>query len=229
MRQGILAILVCLHTTAVATADEVWLLGAEGGSNYTYAYLGYMAPLQIEANGQYYQRYWLDWVDYSYTTEDTEVKAEAPGAEVAFGKQIYHQGSSNAAVFVGLSYRDTDVDPDNIKVDVKGQQLGAKLQVEAEKYGQVYHLSGIASYITGLDSYWLRGRITTASASGTKVSYGSELVLQGDQDYFAAQFGILLGNIKFGNSDQWLVKTGVRHVKDQGEYGYVGFEALLQR
>lgn len=221
--------LVCLHTMPVATAEEMWLLGAEGGGKYSYAYLGYMAPLQLDAEGEYYQRYWVDWVDYKYSSEGTEVHARAPGAEAVYGKRVYHQGQRNVTVFVGVSYRDTNVDPDDIDVDVSGRQIGAKLQLEADSDGPRYRLEGIASYIAGLDTYWTRGRIWKSSRSANGIGYGSELVLQGDSEYFAAQLGVLVGNLRFGESGRWLFKAGVRHVKDQGEYGYVGLEALLQK
>ena len=209
-------------------AGQQWLWGAEGGSRFGYGYLGYTAPFLAGGDERsYLQRYWVDWVDYRYDSDGREIRATAPGLEALLGRRLTDGGANELTLYGGLSYRDTSISPSDANVDVKGGRLGVKVQLEGAWAGKARRLEGIAAYIAGPDSYWVRGRGWIGDTAAYR--YGVEAVSAGDPDYSAYQFGLLVGHGFSGTQGQWVLKAGFRHSSGVADSGYVGIEAQLAR
>ncbi len=169
----------------------------------------------------YSMRLWVDYLDYHYDSDGLEVRAKAPGVEASIGHQ-WPVSNGTVGVSLGPSYRDTMLTPSDVKSSVKGSQWGAKFQLEATNRVNNWQGELIASYIGGPESYWGRARLTYLTARG--LMPGIELIVLGDPEYRATQYGVLLGNIKLGTKKTLAVKLGIRHNSGGNNDIYTGFE-----
>lgn len=207
--------------TQAPAGERLWLTGVEIGEESSYAHIGMMAPIGTARFGNgLVQRYWLDWVEYSFESDNQTVDADAPGAEAVIGYQ-WPVGHGTAAVYAGPAYRDTRLSPSNVDSDVKGGRWGAKLQAEGSADLDAWRTEGILAYIAGPGSYW--GRVRMGYRNAGTLMPGMELIHQGDSDYHATTVGVFLGNIAFGSGTA-TVKSGVRFTPDVDNSAYVGLE-----
>lgn len=207
--------------TPAKAADKLLLTGLEGtphGSSY--AFLGIVAPVgKTNLGNGWVQRYWLDYLTYKYTKDGVQHDATAPGLEAALG---YQQSSPEgwAGFYVGALYRQTDISPDDSDSRSAGGKLRMKVQAEGERLlDDSWRLNGIASYVTGQQAYWIRGRLM----HGREYSVGGEFIVHGDPDYQALQLGAVLvmrrtRDVAIG------FKAGAQRLHNEGATLYLGAE-----
>ena len=223
---------LCIHMLVItllgftgqsAVADRLALAGAEYGDDNAYYYAGLLVPFTGSDLGNgFVQRYWLDWLQYEYDNGTRTIKARAPGASVAlgYGKAVT-EGSWS--IYMGPVWRNTDLSPDDRDSDVRGSQWGANISLQgARRLGEDWRASGIASFTTGTDSYWTRGRLTRKLLSGHAV--GVEAVFHGNDDYATWQAGVVMLDIHLVPGTSLGLKGGARKT-DGGDLGaYLGVE-----
>lgn len=218
--------LLCLALPVTAEAEQVWVAGGETSSDADYAYIGVILPFAGGRLGKGpVQRYWVDWLRYSFETGSGEVEAEAPGAEAALGYQWPLYGGTFTA-YVGAAFRNTSLDSSDAESEVEGAEIGAKFQIEAHRQFERWRTEAIGSFTTNIDAYWVRWRL--GYATGWGYTQGVELLTQGGPDYQISQAGLVFGDIPLGPVSL-NVKAGVRHTEDVGNGGYVGIELALPR
>lgn len=220
---GVWALALSSWLGAGCAAAGTVLAGAEASPESSYAYLGMVLPLAGggEGAGRFVQRYWVDHLTYAYDGQPGEVEAEAWGGEAALG---YTRALGRAwwAVYGGLTYRDTDLDPDDRSSEARGSHTRLRLQLEGEAdLVAGLRLNANASYVFGLDAYWTRLRLFHPLTGHLRV--GPELVFQGDDDYQANQVGVVLDGLRLEQANL-AVKAGVSRLEGQSSTGYVGFE-----
>ena len=205
--------------------DAVWLAGGEVGRDAAYAYAGVVAPLGAGSRlgDGWFQRYWVDWLGYTYDTEAGEVEARAPGGEVALGYQ-WPVGGGGVELSAGAVYRNTALDPPGAESAVAGARWGGKLQGAGWVSRGPWHLRTIASYVFGTDAYW--GRARAFRGSGPALWPGAEVVVLGDPEYDAVQLGGLLGRLPLGSGRSLTLKAGVRLDSEDGGTPYGGLELV---
>lgn len=220
---GASALVLSSWLGAGCAAAGTVLAGAEAAPESSYAYLGMVLPLADGADGagRFVQRYWVDHLTYAYDGQPGEVEAEAWGGEAALG-YTRAQGRAWWAVYGGLAYRDTDLDPDDRSSEARGSHTRLRLQLEGETdLVAGLRLNANASYVFGVDSYWTRLRLFYPLAGGLRV--GPELVYQGDDDYQANQVGAVLDGLRLQQASL-AVKAGISRLEGQSSTGYVGIE-----
>lgn len=196
---------------------------AEGGNRY--AYLGAIVPLSRDSqlgNG-WVQRIWFDWLEYRFDSGGQEILAQGPGASWMLG----YQGGSNLAygVYAGVTYRDTDLDPDDRSVSNRGRQVGAGTIAELNgSFAEKWHYGLIAALTTSPHgAYWGRFRmLRTISPRGLQV--GFETVGYGDPDYSGVKVGAVLDRLSLGRQASLGVKLGANKIKALDAGAYAGLE-----
>jgi hypothetical protein len=204
-------------------AERLALAGAEYGDKNGYYYAGLLVPFPGSNLGNgFIQRYWLDWLQYEYDAGERTIKAKAPGASVAvgYGKAV---AAGAWSVYLGPVWRNTDLSPDDRDSDVRGTQWGMNLSLQGNrKIGEDWRVNGIASFTTGTDSYWTRGRITRKLLSG--YAAGLEVIFHGNDDYSAWQAGAVLLDIRLAQQVSLGLKGGARESSGEDMGAYLGLE-----
>lgn len=224
MRLAIPLLLVaCMAGLPDASAeDRLFLMGGEVGAASYYSYAGVVLPGPgREAGRGLLQRYWVDAFGYEYDGGPGRVKARAYGGEAALG-----YGTSSAlgwvSGFLGARFTDTDLTPDDNTAEARGQQLGLKAELQAERALATHWRGGvIASYSSQQQGYWLRGRLTRGAAGAQYV--GPEVVMAGNSESRSKAIGLVYGTRLRESSWSAAVKAGYRD--DSGDDGvYAGLE-----
>jgi hypothetical protein len=209
----------------IARAGEanLFLGGAELSSGNSYAYIGLVAPIskKDDSGSGLVQRYWADWLSYTYDKNAEQIQAQAWGAEAAIG-YILAGGAGWSAFYVGGVLRDTTTSPEDRENVADGTHLRLKFQLEGELTSVNWRIAGIASYITGQQQYWMRARVL--HSVGEHLWTGPELIYQGDPTYERAQIGWALDGIKIGKGFLLGVKGGVSRNEGQSSHPYAGIE-----
>ena len=226
------AVLVCLSLLIAPLAmawgkDWIGLGGMElAEKDNDYAYLGAVAPLPgTPGLGQgWVQRYWLDWLQYTYESNG-EIRARSPGFAASIGYQRADTLGYWAA-YAGAGYRNTTLTPDRPEANVRGQQATLQLLAETDRrIGPLWRFIGAAQYVTNVDSYWTRAKLLHATASGA-FWHGPEIILQGDPDYHATKFGYSFDGWNLGKDLTGVFKLGIIKQKDISDRAYVGVELV---
>ena len=220
----ILVMVLLGFTGQSAAADRQALVGAEyGEGNANYYYAGLLVPFPGSDLGNgFVQRYWLDWLQYEYDNGVRTIRAKAPGASVAlgYGKTV---AEGSWSIYMGPVWRDTDLSPDDPGSDIQGSQWGANFSLQVDRrLGDDWRASGIASFTTGTDSYWTRGRLTRKLLSGRAV--GVEAVFHGNADYATWLAGVLMLDIRLSPGASLGLKGGARKNEGEDIGAYVGIE-----
>jgi hypothetical protein len=167
------------------------LAGGEAGDVDYYSYVGMVMPLGQRRDGRgFVQRYWLDRFGYEYDSGNTQVEADAWGAEAAVG---YGWSSTRgwSEVSVGARYTDTDLDPDDRSAGARGSQTGAKLQFQGEwAVTDPWRFGFIGSFANQQNSYWSRARLMRST--GERSALGAEALVGGNDEYSSTAAGAVL-------------------------------------
>lgn len=218
------ALLLACAASSVATADSLFLAGAETSDDGDYAYLAAMAPFGGSTLGNgFVHRYWIEWLRYTYVGgNDQVIEAKSPGLEAAVGYQGSH-ASGYYGAYAGVYYRDVELSPDDPTAEVRGAQTRLRLQVEGEqRFAEAWRVNAIASYVLGQDAYWVRGRLLRR-VKGSLLA-GLEAVAQGDPDYKGRQFGVVLTGMEIAPGMSVGVKLGSKKIEGRSSEGYIGIE-----
>jgi Cellulose biosynthesis protein BcsS len=218
--------LLCLLLAAgmQAQADgKLALAGAEYGGDNGYYYAGLLVPFPGSDLGNgFVQRYWVDWLRYEYENGNQDITAKAPGAAVALGYSRSAEAGS-FGVYAGPVFRDTELSPDDRGSDVRGGQWGVNVSLQAERrLAERWRANGIASYTTGTDSYWTRGRLTRKIHSHHEI--GIEAIAHGNDDYTAWQAGLVALGFQPAPHTSLGFKVGARKTSGEDPSGYLGVE-----
>jgi hypothetical protein len=222
-RLYLIAIVTLMPGIAGAREDRLFLGGAELSSGNSYAYVGLVAPLtkKDDSGSGFVQRYWADWLTYTYNKNAEEIQAQAWGAEAAIG-YILAGRAGWSGFYVGGVLRDTTTSPEDPENVADGTHLRLKFQLEGELTPANWRIAGIAAYITGQQQYWMRARVL--HSVGEHLWTGPELIYQGDPTYKRAQIGWALDGVKIGKGFLLGVKGGVSRNEGQSTHPYAGIE-----
>lgn len=112
--------------------DRLALGGVEYSGAGSYAYAGVIMPLAEQpSDSRFVQKYWLDWLTYSYDKNGQSIDARAAGLEAALGYQV-SRNRGWAGLYIGALVRNTDLSPDDIGNGARGTKLRLKLQADGE-------------------------------------------------------------------------------------------------
>lgn len=220
---GMIGLLGMSASLPAAELSAQLLGGVEVSTGTSYAYFGHVAPLQGSSFGNgFVRRIWIDGSKYRYDKGGQTYEVSAPGAEMALG---YQKASGNNwwTAYAGLTYRHSSISPDDPANTIRGGMLRPKFQLEGEQMlGQKLKANASGSYIMGQGTYWVRGRVLRDIRSDRQI--GLEAITQGDSNYHANQFGVLLLGLKAGNRVDVGLKLGVRQAGGLSSRAYFGVE-----
>lgn len=138
-------------------------------------------------------RLWLDssWFQYHTNTRynpDITVNVLGSGGAAEIGYQIV-DGRARIAAFAGVAYRDYVLTPPDPRSELNERKVGVKLVAEGHAYPFAsWGMSGYASYITGMQEYWVQARPGRRWASG--LTLGIDTALWGGKDFQYARAGL---------------------------------------
>lgn len=201
--------------TGITAKEDVW-----------YAYLGGVHAL----NGDINQEGWLvraliggGEADYSAGGAIGNVDADLFDADLMVGYQIF-EGRNRYTGYVGVHYHDTDLSPNDPGNSTRGDEFGAKIQLEANSWiGDFWNLGAIGSYSTANDAYWARARLGYDWGGGWLI--GPEGVVGGDDEYDEQRIGVFVGGIQLGAINM-SASVGYADTSRSGNdsiYGTLGF------
>lgn len=220
---GVIGLLCISASCAAVATPSQWMAGTEFSTGTSYVYLGHVTALPGSSLGNgYVKRLWIDWSKYRYDKSGQNYEVSAPGAELALG---FQRASENHwwAAFAGLTYRHTSLSPADPMSSISGNKINPKWQIEGEQtLGHKWRLSAIGSYVTGQQGYWTRARVLHDNLPGMQI--GLESIAQGDPNYHANQYGILLLGLKANNTVNVGLKAGIRKVAGLNSHTYFGVE-----
>lgn len=106
-----------------ASADELFLGGAQYGANASYSFIGSVIPLPGSTLGSgFAARLWGDYLTYNYKSGLTKIDASGWGGELA-GVYQFSGGWGWSDLSVGARYRDTHLSP----IDPNNRARGARV------------------------------------------------------------------------------------------------------
>jgi hypothetical protein len=218
-----LSVFLLIWGLSSARAENLLLGGAEASSDTQYAFLAAIVPFPGNDLGNgFVQRYWLEGLQYEYESNDRVIEAEADGVEAAVGYQKSHAGGYVAA-WLGLYYKDTDLSPDDPTARVRGAQLRARTQLEADqKLGSLWRTNAIASYVWVQEAYW--GRLRLLRNVRGQIWAGIEGVAHGDPDYKGKQVALVLTGLEPAPRTSLGVKVGGTRIEGRSTELVIGFE-----
>lgn len=211
-------------SASAAEPSRLLLGGAQVSSGNTYAYLGQVMNLSATTLGNGVAlRLWADWSQYRYDKDGLTHEVEAPGAQAMLG----YQGSDADywwGLYGGATFRHSSISPDDPSSPVRGSKLRPMLQLEGERtLQQAWKLGAGGSYVLEQDAYWARVRVSRRiGASGPQL--GAEAITQGDRDYRAHQYGLVLAGMKAGQTLEIGLRLGTRQVEGLDSQTYFGVE-----
>jgi Cellulose biosynthesis protein BcsS len=202
--------------------DRLALGGFEYSGAGSYAYAGVIMPITKQpSDSRFVQKYWLDWLTYSYDKNGQSIDAKAAGLEAALGYQISgHQGWGG--LYIGGLVRNTELSPDDMGNGARGTKLRLKLQADGELTPEHWRLAGIASYIVGQNAFWLRARVLHDLRG--HLWTGPELIYQGDPTYRRTQVGWVIEGFKIAGGVTLGIKAGASKNAGESTEAYMGLE-----
>ncbi|OOG28113.1 hypothetical protein B1C78_02005 [Thioalkalivibrio denitrificans] len=212
-----------LAASAASAQERLWLAGTELAPGSSYSYAGLLMPAFGGHLGEgFIQRYWVDYLTYRYDSDGRRIEAEGLGAEAALG-YVTPVGSGQLSTTMGILYRDTTLSPDDPDSAARGAQWRLRAQVEYNQpVSESAELGLLGSYVFGQRGYWTRARLGMDVGPGLRA--GPELILQGDPDYRAVQYGAFLAGLQLSSTVQAGIRAGIREQRDESRRGYVGVE-----
>lgn len=202
--------------------ESILLFGAEKEKEAGYYYLGQLAPLQGSKLGNgYVHRLWLDYNNFNYDLNSTNVDAKAKGISYALGYQGLVDNSFSYAGFIGAGFRNTDLSPNDPGNKSEGSKLNAMLLVEAEKkFTNSYKLNFYASSEPNVESYWSRLKLSF----GDHIKIGPEFTIQGDPSYDTRKIALFVSDIDISNETKMGLKIGQSKTNGSGHEAFIGIE-----
>lgn len=216
-----------LNTVSAAMAPGprvLALAGAETNPGNSAAYAGIVMPLHSRlgrlGNGMV-QRLWADHLTYSYDSNGQNIRAEQLGIEGSLGYQKSGPWGS-WATFLGTVYRDTQLSPDDPGNRARGGKFHGRIQLEGERIlSRDWRANIIASYVTGQNSYWARGRLLHNLSE--RMRAGPEVVTLGDPNFQIMQYGWAMMGLRVLSGADVTLRGGARKAQD-GTTMYLGLE-----
>lgn len=201
---------------------SIALTGAELNPGNSFAYAGVILPLSSRFGKGFVQRYWADRLTYSFDQNGRKIEAEQWGVEALLGYRKYNSQGWWAA-YVGPVYRNIQFSPNDADISNRGDAFRGKIQIEGERIlTDTWRVNGIASYVTGQNNYWVRGRLL--HALNNSFSLGPEVIALGDNNFQILQFGwVILAAEVLPRVDVG-VRFGVRKAREQEATGYLGID-----
>ena len=219
--------LAALLAAAPATAETLFLTGANGAGETRYAYVGGIIPIgkSLGENG-WRVRLWADTLQYRYTLGSSKVTADATGVSVGGSYFIGIGSGSSMTLGVGALNRNTRISPADPANAQSGNQTKGQFEMQGDfEVSGAVRVQPIASYIPGWRAYWTRLRVPVRI--GQSITLGPEVVAHGSPVYRAGQFGLTLGNIAFTNSAFFNVSGGMSHVEKDKSRPYLNLELAV--
>ncbi len=228
-------LLACLAASGASADGRLLLAGTElRPQGERYAYLGAILPLpgDNQLGRGWVQRYWVDAVRYSYEVSNPglygvdrqRIRGSVTGLEAAVG-YMFQVGDLGVAGYAGVRHADTTLSPDDPGSRIRGAKLWPKFQLEVNKpLASRWRSENIASYVVGLDGYWLRSRLMHTTSVGHDA--GPEVVLVGDRDFRALKLGMTYGGLR-PTPDLAVSFRGGIHLQEEATGPYVGIDLGL--
>ncbi len=182
-----------------AMAGDVYAFtGFSGSSIALYGVQGLIyTPLSGLGETGPIARLWMESSYFDYQTSvrlyrdvgmDVTIHALGTGGSVEAGYQIAGD-TYRLAGFLGAVYRDYVLTPVDERSDLNGSTVGVKVVAEGHAYPfDGWGAGGYASYITGVDEYWVQIRPGYRWTSGLAI--GIDAALWGGEDYRYARAGL---------------------------------------
>lgn len=223
MRKKLFLIFLYLILSINLKAEEsILLFGAEKEKEAGYYYLGHVAPLQDSKLGNgYVQRFWLDYNNFNYDLNSSNIDAKAKGISYALGYQGLLDNSFSYAGFIGAGFRNTDLSPNDPGNKSEGSKLNAMLIIEAEKkFTNFYKLNFYASSEPNVDSYWSRLKFSF----GDHIKIGPEFTMQGDPSYDTKKIALFVSDIDISKETKMGLKIGQSKTNGLEREAFIGIE-----
>lgn len=218
-----------LNTVSAAMAPGPRLLAMTGsetntGVTYSATYAGVVMPIHSRLGGLgngIVQRLWVDRLTYSYDSSGQQTQAEQRGIEGSLGYQKSGPWGS-WATFAGAVYRDTQLSPDDQGNPARGGKFHGRIQLEGERIlSKDWRANVIASYVTGQNSYWARGRLLYNL--NERMLTGPEAITLGDPRFQIMQYGWAMMGLRVLFGADVTLRGGARKTQD-GTTMYLGLE-----
>jgi hypothetical protein len=215
-----------LSMPTISNADKLLITGVDTtSSSSSYLFVGALIPLPDNslAHGLV-MHLWTDYLEYSYDSGATKIKAKANSVSVAVA---YHDSGSkywwNAKI--GASRGKTRLTPDDLGNKSRGNVTDIKLGLSGERrLSSSLKINGIADYGIDRESYWTRVRLL--GKINDQMYHGPEVIYQGDPSYDIQQFGWAVEGIAVQEHTSLGIKAGVR--KDGNDSSsYAGVDMVV--
>ncbi len=223
-----LSLALLLAAPSVAEADQLWLAGASlAHDESSYLYAGAILPLRGNLGDGIIARAWLSRLAYRYDADATEVKASALSTEGGIGYQT-HTDRVNAGLFLTAAYRDTDLSPDQPDSEDRGVHWYGRIDAELGIDLAPWRLGAAGNYTPAITGYWSRFTATRVTPWGFRL--GPELMVHGNENYHAHQWGITLSDLAVSEGTALGLSLGVleNDQEESGWYAAVGISHLLR-
>jgi len=229
MRLPVLAGLMALTVVSEAShaQDSLYFAGGEWSRIGSYTYLGSLMPIGGGSLGNgWVLRQWLDRLTYDYRGATTSIRAEDYGYSPAIGFQSAVLGSK-VGLYGAVRIAHTSLDPDDSANTDRGTHGRVSLQGETFTPVAAHGLNQLlAQFEIGNGGYFVRDRLSFHGPG--HYDMGPEIILKGNREYRARQYGLTFGGIAFGRRTTALLHAGVADQHGQSIAGYGSIEFLFR-
>jgi hypothetical protein len=169
----------------------------------SYFYVGgvtSLSGLNLLTDNSFLIRASLGAGQYSYDTTAVvgrNVDGDIRAGDIMLGYQKYFNPTTLLTGYLGASYENQDLSPNDPNAKVKGTEGGIKAQAELQaRLAPQVPMHLIATYSTGFDSYWTQANIGYDFGAAT---VGPEIGFQGNEAYNEQRYGASVSKINLGD------------------------------
>lgn len=174
-------------------------LGGDFTDDANYAYLGGVKALNNDLSTTgYLLRGSLGVGTYEYNNGVRGIDGDNYNADLSVGYQHFFSADTRLTGYLGVSYQDYDLSPNDPSSDVDGSEVGAKIGLDfLTKVTDKVSFGILGDYSTAYDTYWSRAHV---GYDFGPVTVGPEIVGLGNESFDEQRYGLGFTGIKVTDS-----------------------------
>jgi len=227
---GLVATMPASANSGADFPGTVVFTGSDYKEDSSFSYVGLVHAFNGDLNKDgLLVRAFAGFGEYQYRADalrSGHVETDLAIVDAGLGYQ-HLAGNFRISAYASANYEDHDQSPEDFNNPVRGDEWGFKAQLEGETTADADIYAGvIASYSTGFDSYWVRGR--AGAKLGHGIVLGPEIIALGNEGFDQMRYGAFVSGLPslmslvFGGDSKTSLAVGWADTRDDDDNGVAG-------